>query len=141
MRFLFKLISIGFIGGVILIAVLKLVMLLTGNTAYILLFNFDYIPWLNNLKPEWVFGYVFHFVTCICSVIGLYYILKIWNHQYHIWLYVIVYSLGGGALFFLTELSPQPPAGNDIWAWIFWTLGHAVFGLVVGLGVKWLKTD
>lgn len=139
MKSLLKLITIGFIGGVILIGVLKLVLDLTGNTAYILLFNFDYIPWVNKLRPEWFFGYVFHFVTCICSVIGLYYILKFWNHQHHIWPYIIVYSLGGGALFFLTELSPQPPAGNDIWAWIFWTFGHALFGFVVGLGVKWMK--
>lgn len=132
----FKLTIIGIAAGVILIIPLKLLYVLTGNTAYILLFNFDYVPVLNQLKPVWLFGYVFHFVTCICSVIGLYYILKYLNKQFSLFYYVLVYTVGGGALFFLTCLSDQPPAGNDFSAWFYWTIAHAVFGLAVGLLVK-----
>ena len=116
--------------------VLKIVLLFTGNTAYILLFNFDYIPVLNALEPVWLFGYIFHFVTCIVSVIALYYILKNWKIQKTIWPYVIVYSAGGGALFFLTALSEQPPASNDTVAWMYWTLAHAIFGYAVAALVK-----
>lgn len=119
--------------------VLKIVFVLTGNTAYILLFNFDYIPILNALEPVWLFGYVFHFVTCIVSVIALFYILKTWNIQKKIWPYIIVYSIGGAALFFLTALSEQPPAADDVTAWIYWTLAHAVFGYsVAALIRKWM---
>lgn len=136
----FKLTLIGIAAGVILIIPLKIIYVLTGNTAYILLFNFDYVPVLNQLKPVWFFGYVFHFVTCICSVIGLYYILKCMNKQCSIFYYVAIYTVGGGALFFLTCLSKQPPEGTDLSAWVYWTSAHAIFGYAVGSLVKlWIK--
>lgn len=136
LRTILKLSFIGFIAGVILILPLKILYILTGNTAFILLFNFDYIPVLNELKPVWLFGYIFHFVTCICSVIVLFYILKFLNRQFSVFYYVAVYTVGGGALFFLTCLSEQPPAGNDFAAWMSWTLAHAIFGFAVGILVK-----
>lgn len=106
----FKLTLIGIVAGVILIIPLKILYILTGNTAYILLFNFDYVPVLNQLTPVWLFGYIFHFISCICSVIGLYYILKYLNKQLSLYYYIAVYTVGGGALFFLTCLSVKPPA-------------------------------
>lgn len=134
-----KLFSISILGGIILMVVLKIVMLLTGNTAYILLFNFDYVPLLKDLRPVWFFGYLFHFVTCTVSVFALFYILSATKYQKKIWPYVTVYTLGGGALFFLTALSPQPPAPTDLMAWIFWTLGHGIFGYTIGLSIsKWI---
>lgn len=136
MKQLLKLTSIGLIAGFVLILVLKIVMVLTGNTAYVLLFNFDYIPVVNDLKPVWLFGQVFHYLTCIISVIALFYILKTWTLQKAIWPYILVYTIGGGALFFLTALSEQPPAANDIMAWIYWTVAHAIFGYAVGAMVK-----
>lgn len=136
MKKLFLLTVIGFMAGLVLMWVLKIVMLLTGNTAYILLFNFDYIPVARDLKPIWLFGYVFHFMTCIVSVIALFYILKNKNLHKKTVAYVLVYMLGGGGLFFLTSLSVQPPASDDVMAWLYWTLAHAIFGLVVGAMVK-----
>lgn len=139
MKDLLKLSLIGLIAGFVLIVVLKIVLILTGNTAYILLFNFDYIPILNELKPVWLFGYVFHYVTCIASVIGLYYILQTWNWEKKILPYILVYTIGGGALFFLTALSPQLPEANDFMAWFYWTFAHGIYGYVVGAMVKkWL---
>ena len=132
----FKLTLIGIAAGVILIIPLKILYILTGNTAYILLFNFDYVPVLNQLRPFWLFGYIFHFVTCICSVIGLYYILKYLNKQLSLFYYIAVYTVGGGALFFLTCLSVKPPAENDFTAWLYWTIAHGIFGFAVGLLVK-----
>ncbi|GGW60975.1 hypothetical protein DFQ11_102609 [Winogradskyella epiphytica] len=139
MKQLLKLISIGLIAGIVLMLILKIVILLTGNTAYILLFNFDYIPILNALRPEWLFGYVFHFITCIVSVVALYHILKSFKLEERIRPYILVYTIGGGALFFLTALSDQPPAVNDLMAWVYWTFAHAVYGYVVGYLIKkWL---
>ncbi|MDO5654981.1 MAG: hypothetical protein Q4G27_02440 [Flavobacteriaceae bacterium] len=139
MRGILWLTAIGFLSGIVLIAVLKLIMLWTGNTAYILLFNFDYIPVIQDLRPEKFFGYVFHFVTCCASVIGLFLILRIWQKQWQIWPYVLVYMLGGGALFFLTALSPKPPDYDDVAAWMYWTLAHGVFGWCVGYLIQKLK--
>lgn len=130
---LLKLTTIGLFAGFVLMLVLKIVIIFTGNTAYVLLFNFDYIPLIKDLRPVWLFGYVFHFLTCIISVIALFYILKIWSFEQRIPLYVAVYAIGGGALFFLTALSNQPPAASDVMAWLYWTTGHALFGYVVGV--------
>lgn len=135
-RTVFQLMIVAIIAAIILIIPLKIVYVLTGNTAYTLLFNFDYVPILNKLKPVWLFGYVFHFITCICSVVGLFYILKIWNLQYSVIYYLLVYTIGGGALFFLTCLSNQPPAGGDRIAWLYWTGAHAIFGHAVAYMIQ-----
>lgn len=50
--------------------------------------------------------------------------------------YIFVYTLGGAGLFFLTALSDQFPEVGDKAAWIYWTLGHAVFGYTVGVLIK-----
>lgn len=136
MKELLKLISIALIAGIILSLILKIIMLLTGNPAYVLLFNFDYVPIIQDLKPVTLFGNVFHYLTCIVSVIALYYILKKWSWEKRILPYILVYTVGGGALFFLTALSDLPPAANDWMAWIYWTFAHAVFGDAVGFMVK-----
>lgn len=136
MNYLIKLTIIGFVSGFVLLLVLKIVMVFTGNTAYVLLFNFDYIPVIQDLEPVWLFGYIFHFLTCIISVIALFYILKIWGFQKFIFPYMLVYTVGGGALFFLTSLSNQPPAASDVMAWVYWTIAHTVFGYVVGAFIK-----
>lgn len=136
MKNVLKLTIIGLFAGFVLALALKIVIAITGNTAYVLLFNFDYIPVVKNLKPVWLFGYVFHYLTCIISVIALFYILKTWSWQKAIFPYILVYTIGGGALFFLTALSDQPPAVNDVMAWVYWTMAHALFGYVVGILVK-----
>ncbi len=105
----FKLTLIEIAAGVILIIPLKILYKLTGNTAYILLFNFDYVPVLNQLRPIWLFGYIFHFTTCICSVIGLYYILKYLKKQLSLFDYIAVYTVGGRSTIFFTCLSVKPP--------------------------------
>ncbi len=130
---------IGFIGGIVLMGVLWIVLSLTGNAAYHLLFNFDYVPVINELRPVWLYGYIFHFLTCVISVLSLYFILKRGKLHRQILPYIIVYTIGGAALFFLTALSERPPAKDDVWAWAYWTLGHAIFGYVIGILIKGWK--
>lgn len=136
MKQILKLTAIGLLAGFVLIWILKIVLIVTGNTAYVLLFNFDYIPVVKDLQPVWLFGYVFHFLTCIVSVIALFYILRHWDFERLIFPYILVYTIGGGALFFLTALSDQPPAATDFMAWLYWTIAHAAFGYVVGASIK-----
>lgn len=137
MKQVIKLLSIGIIAGFVLAAFLGVIQLLTGNQAFVLLFNMDYIPIVKSWNLGWGIGIVFHFVTCIASVIVLFYILKTVQLERYIIAYLITYTVGGGILFTLTALSGKPPAITDFAAWIYWTLGHAVFSLVVGILVKY----
>src|SRR4051794_1325342 len=115
-----KLTVVGIIAGIILAGFLKIIQLLTHNDAYILLFNTDYIPLLNQLHQWSVVGIVFHFVTCIASVIGLFYILKALEIEYNLLAYILVYSAGSAMLFSLTALSEKTPSLTDFPAFIYW---------------------
>lgn len=136
MKQLLKLIFIGMFAGLILAGILILLHLWTNNPAYILLFNVDYIPLLKDLGPKPMIGIIFHFTFCIISVVGLFYILKMINQERQVLFYVIVYTSGSAILYFLTVLSTRPPFVTDLSAWIYWTIAHAIYGLIVGLFVK-----
>ncbi|PAV29122.1 hypothetical protein CIL05_13565 [Virgibacillus profundi] len=139
MRSFGKLLLTGITAGAILAVSLKIVQLITGNTASILLYNMDYIPLLKKWDSVTGAGLLFHFVTCIVSVVVLYYFLKLFSLEQKVRLYVVIYTIGGAILFFLSALSETPPAYSDMAAWIYWTAGHAVFGIFVGLFIKkWL---
>ncbi|WP_252504112.1 hypothetical protein [Sporosarcina sp. Marseille-Q4943] len=132
MRKFLQLIGIGIASGIILAILMQLVFALTGNEAYILLYNVDYFPFIHIFKDSASFGFAFHLVFCIASVVGLFYILTFFDWHYSIWPYVAVYTAGSGVLYFLTLLTEKPPAADDGMAWFFWTAGHFVFSLAVG---------
>ncbi|WP_172373582.1 hypothetical protein [Sporosarcina jiandibaonis] len=139
MRNLFKLVAIGIFAGIVLAAFMKTIHLLTGNQAYILLFNMDYIPFLNAFRPLTIIGLTFHFLFCIVSVVALFFILKTIHLERRISTYLIVYTGGAAVLFFLTALTEKPPAVTDVLAWFYWTIGHAMYSLIVGYLIKyWL---
>lgn len=119
MRQLGKLIIIGTIAGIVLALFLKVIQILIGNQAYVLLFNFDYVPVIQDWEPQLLVGYLFHFITCIVSAVALFYLLRIIQREYLIAPYVLVYTVGGGILFSLTGLSEQPPAITDGAAWFY----------------------
>lgn len=127
------LIVIGAISGVILGLVMKIVRLVTGNEGEILLYNMDYIPILKRWAHKNITGLTFHYMTCIVSAVILYYMLLPFGFERDIWPYIFVYTVGGGALFFLSMLTPTPPSHKDVAAWINWTVSHAIFGVSVGL--------
>ncbi|OZU90585.1 hypothetical protein CIL03_05440 [Virgibacillus indicus] len=131
-----KLVLIGIIAGTVLAVSLKIVRLLTGNPASILLYNMDYIPLLKMWDEILGAGLLFHFITCIVSVVVLFYFLKPLALKRNVLPYVVTYTIGGGVLFFLSALTGTPPAYNDVAAWFYWTAGHTLFGIVVGLLVK-----
>ncbi|MYL56354.1 hypothetical protein GLW20_02415 [Virgibacillus halodenitrificans] len=136
MKQIVRLITSAIIAGVILALSLKIIQITTGNPAYILLFNMDYIPVLKQWNNVPGAGMLFHFITCIVSVIGLFYILKLFNWEKVASLYMAVYTIGGGILFFLSALTETPPAYTNAAAWFYWTIGHAIFGVTVGLLIK-----
>lgn len=134
-----KLVLTGAFSGIILAASMKMIRKITGNPAEILLYNMDYMPYLKKYKNVPAVGYSFHYATCISSTVGLYYILKPVRIERKIFPYVLVYSLGSGALFFLSTLTEELPEHNDIAAWNYWTGSHALFGLAVGSTIKKLN--
>lgn len=137
MKQFIKLLFTGIIAGLVLGIVLGIIQLLTHNKAFLLLFNMDYIPLVKNLNPGWAMGITFHLLTCITSVVALFYILKIIHHERNIIAYLLTYTIGGGLLFSLTALSNTPPAITDFAAWGYWTFGHAIFSLIVGILIKY----
>ncbi|MCM3745293.1 hypothetical protein M3193_14280 [Sporosarcina luteola] len=142
MRKFLQLIGIGIASGIILALLMQLVFELTGNEAYILLYNVDYFPFIHIFKDSSSFGFAFHLVFCIASVVGLFYILTFFNWHYSIWPYVAVYTAGSGVLYFLTLLTEKPPAADDGMAWFYWTAGQLVFSLAVGWMIRlFVKAD
>ncbi|MDY0404213.1 hypothetical protein P5G51_001240 [Virgibacillus sp. 179-BFC.A HS] len=132
-----KLILIGIAGGIVLAVFLKIIQQITANQAYCLLFETDYVPILQNWSDLIGMGMAFHFITCIASVVVLFYLLKGLHLERRCLPYVLVYTIGGAILFSLTALSENTPAITDVAAWGFWTLGHALFAITVGLLVKY----
>lgn len=132
-----KLILIGFVSGVILAGVMKVIRLITGNKADILLYNMDYMPILKKWSGMWITGVLFHYVTCIASATVLFYMLIPFGWEMEVWPYVLVFTAGGGVLYFLSMLTETPPASNSFSSWFYWTLGHGIFGLSVGFLIQW----
>lgn len=134
-----KLILTGIFSGAILPTTMKLIHKVTGNSSEILLYNVDYIPFFKRYKHIPGVGAGFHYGTCILSTVGLYYMLNPFRLEKNITPYVLVYSVGGGALYFLSALTNEPPEYNDRAAWSYWTGSHALFGIAVGTTVKKLN--
>lgn len=131
-----KLIATGIFSGAVLAASLKVVRKITGNPSETLLYNIGYIPFIKRYKHIPGVGIGFHYATCVLSTLSLYYVLKSFRLEKNIFPYVLVYSVGGGALYFLSALTNKPPRYNDVAAWNYWTGSHALFGIAVGSIVK-----
>ncbi len=142
MKNIVKLAVIGIIAGIILALFLKIIQSLTNNYAYNLLFNTDYIPFLNELYPKYLVEVLFHFITCIMSVIFLFYLLKLFNLQFKLMPYVLIYTAGSSILFPLTALSERTPDLSDYSAWIYWIIGHMIYSVIVAIMInKWIKME
>ncbi|ARF17843.1 hypothetical protein CSV61_07625 [Sporosarcina sp. P3] len=131
MKRFWQLVGIGIAGGAVLALLMLVIWAVTGNEAYILLYNVDYFPIIHVFSHVLWFGIVFHFVFCIASVLGLFYLLSFLNWQYKMWPYIVVYTVGSGVLYFLTLLTDRPPAADDGMAWLYWTGSHLVFSVLV----------
>lgn len=132
----FRLTIIAIIAGTVLAGFLKVIQLLTGKQAYVLLFNMDYIPVLKHVDKILGMGFLFHYTFCIVSVLALYYFLKIFQVEKQIIAYIVIYTIGSAILFSLTALTEKPPEVTDYLAWAYWSFTHAIFGIVVGILVK-----
>ena len=136
-----QLFLISIISGTSLALVLKIVQILFGVQSYLLLFNMDYIPLLHQWNDLAWTGYVFHYLFCFVSIIGLYYIAKFFQIERNPFVYISVYTIGSGFLYFLTALTEEPPSATSLVAWICWIAAHMMFGILVAILIrKWIKS-
>src|SRR5699024_12362593 len=99
MRFL-QLTLISLIASIGLAASMYGIYQWTGNEAYRLLYNADYIPILRQFEHLKYFGFTFHIVFCFICVFGVFYVLHFFGRQCVVLHYVIVYSGVSSVLYF-----------------------------------------
>lgn len=139
MKDVLKLSISGVVAGIVLMSILKIVQLIAGSDAYVLLFNTDYIPLLPDWGPEDIGGVAFHFIFCIVSVVALFFILGPLQLEKSILPYFLIYTIGSAVLYSLTGLTEREPTIDDPFSWAYWTSAHAVYAYAVGWLIKhWL---
>lgn len=124
----------GLISGIVLGLFLKLTQSLTNLKVYTLLLNVDYVPILKNMNLPEIIEFGFHMVISVVLAIGInFYITKKELHKETILSFVIKVSLVVGLLLFPTTLlSERTPSITNIYAFIFWMVGHWFYGFVLG---------
>lgn len=131
---------IGMISGIVLALFLKIPQYFWDVHAYNLLFEVSYIPYINQLRPQWLIRGVFHFSTCIFSLIILYHILKYFKKETYLLAYILIIGIGSTLLYFLTLFPDNTPPITDYTAWFFWTTGHILFSLTGWYLIqKWME--
>lgn len=128
---LYKLVIIRIITGIVLASLMYGIYFFTGNEAYILLYNVDYIPILQYFQQSTLFDLIFHFSFCIVSVVVLFYLLQKWDLAFRYTPYLIVYTGGAAVLFFLSALTERSPSPTDRMAWFYWTFSHLIYSIIV----------
>lgn len=128
----------GLVGGFVLTFLFKWTEFATGKKVYTFLLNVDYIPRIGNIAfPEWI-EIVFHLIVSVAVAIGFYIMYQLhpsWKYQ-AIWVCTGASILIGIALFPTTALSERTPELTDSTALLYWLIGHAIFGMILGVFFK-----
>jgi hypothetical protein len=134
MRHIYQPIAAGIIAGIFLGLFLKAVEYITGLKVYTLLLNVDYIPNLKNYAFSEFLEFVLHLViSVLLSLVSYFYFLKKYNKMR----VVIKLSLVVGLLLYPTTLlSERTPEVTSTSAFLFWMLGHGLYGVVLGRMLK-----
>ncbi|WP_411345588.1 hypothetical protein ACE3MZ_06190 [Paenibacillus sp. WLX1005] len=124
----------GLVSGIILGLVLKWIQYGTGALVYTLLLNVDFVPVLPDVLPEWL-EFAMHLVVAL--VLGV--LFRLWiSRWHHPWLAGLTLGAASSLLFFpLAMMSDRVPAVNDGQAYMYWLIGHLVYGLVLGMVGRW----
>lgn len=125
----------GLIGGFVLTFLFKWAESVTGEKVYTFLLNVDYIPVVGTIAfPEWI-EVSFHLIVSIAVALGFYIMYQLRPHWKNRALAIctIVSVIIGVALFPTTALSARTPEITNSVALLYWLLGHAIFGAVLGI--------
>jgi hypothetical protein len=101
---------------------------------YTLLLNVDYVPILQDIKLSEIVEFGLHMVISILLAIGLnFYITRKDFGKDTIQHFVIKVSLTIGLVLYPTTLlSERTPSLTSTNAFLFWMIGHWIYGLVLG---------
>lgn len=131
----------GLIGGLILTFLFKWIESATGEKVYTFLLNVDYIPVVGTIAfPEWIEVF-FHLVVSVSVALGFYLLYRLrpaWK-QRAITICAVGSVIIGIALFPTTALSDRTPEITDALSLLYWLVGHAIFGAVLGIFFKFEK--
>ncbi|SFK74471.1 hypothetical protein SAMN03159341_101371 [Paenibacillus sp. 1_12] len=101
---------------------------------YTLLLNVDYVPVLRNLSLTEATEFSIHMVISVVVALVLYKLIRRTNDTQRMVLAFVIWSLLIGILLYLTTLlSTKTPAIYDVSAITVWLVGHALYGLLLGL--------
>ncbi|MGN7408686.1 MULTISPECIES: hypothetical protein [unclassified Sporosarcina] len=131
----------GLIGGLILTFLFKWIESATGEKVYTFLLNVDYIPVVGDITfQEWIEVF-FHLVVSVSVALGFYLLYRLrpsWKKR-AITICAVGSVIIGIALFPTTALSDRTPEITDGLSFLYWILGHALFGAVLGIFFRFEK--
>ena len=125
----------GFLSGLVLAALLKVVELITHLKVYTLLLNVDYIPYINTFTFPELIEVGFHLIVSIALAVCLYLLfvhLKITSRKQIIVTATTVCFIIGIALFPTTTFSDKTPDFRSIPSFSYWIAGHISYGYILG---------
>ena len=128
----------GSSAGLILGFFLKGIEVATGKAVYRLLLNVDFIPIVNQvLWPEWI-EFFFHLLASFLIAAVFFLLLPKTKRPYKT---AFLLTLPAFFLYFpLSALAHKPVSEmNDIQAFAWWTAGHMLYALTLGLYGQKLK--
>ncbi|MCP3761867.1 hypothetical protein NLX67_05645 [Domibacillus sp. A3M-37] len=122
----------GAVTGLFLGFFLKGIELFTGKGVYTLLLNVDFIPIINQvLWPEWI-EFFFHLLVSLLIAAGFFLLLPKTKRPYS-----TAFLLTLPAIFLYFPLSAlackSVPEMDDMRAFFWWTAGHILYALILGL--------
>lgn len=137
MKFYRRLAAIGIFTGTIFGLILKAIELFSDKKVYTLLLNVDYIPVFHDWKLNELLEFSLHLIVSIGVVFVLYYGFKPLRWQLKIAPYVVANLMIASGLFVTTSFSDRTPELTDVVALLYWMIGHAIYGFLVGLMIRY----
>jgi hypothetical protein len=130
-----KAVIAGIISGVALGLFLKIIESGSGLKVYTLLLNVDYIPVVNTMELTESAEFGLHLIiSIVLSICIQYYLLqKNWMQKEKLRFAVKVSLIVGLLLYPTTLLSERTPEMTNLYAFLFWMIGHSLHGWVLGI--------
>ncbi len=124
----------GIVSGLALGAFLKATQAATGSKVYTLLLNVDFVPFLPQPLPEW-FEFALHLLFSIgIALVYTAVVTRFPATRRRAFALGVAAGLAAAPLYFpLAALSDRVPAIDDLEAFFWWTAGHLLYGILLGL--------
>ncbi|WP_368653418.1 hypothetical protein AB4Y30_17240 [Ornithinibacillus sp. 4-3] len=128
--------SIALLAGTVFGLFMKGIESFTGKEVYVLLLNIDYFPIIKNISFNEFQEFLLHLLVSLAVVYCLYYGMQRYQIRRIVWTCVWLNVLIAIFLYGTTAFSSRTPEITDAWAFMYWLLGHVIYGLLVGFGIR-----